>query len=159
MINYIEGDLVTIKHGIFAHQSNILGLAGSGIVTDIKDNFPGWYLAYKDFCNYVHNKFELLGQVQFYAIPETSAYIANLFSQFSVKPFSRNTDLKALETALTNVHNQAKINALPVYIPFKIASVRGGMDWDVEVLPIIEKIFSNSDVQLFIVHYVKDKQI
>ena len=44
-------------------------------------------------------------------------------------------------------------------MPDQIACVRGGMDWDAEVFPIIEEVFGESPVVLYLVDYVKGQQL
>lgn len=161
MIYEVKGDLTTIGYGIVAHQVNILGVAASGVVTDIRECLPGWYQEYKTMCKqFSDSKEALLGKVQFYNVPENSLFIANMFSQFSIKPFNRNTDLNAFKTCLTTVKEQAIQNGnIPVFIPKYIASVRGGMDWEVEVFPIIEELFNDQTSKLYMVDYVKNQQV
>lgn len=159
MINTISGDLVTVRHGIVAHQVNILGKAGSGVVTDIRNCFSGWYQEYKKLCDQFElNREQLLGTTQYFRV-DGGLHVANLFAQFSIKPFNRNTDLPAFRQCLVNLEQQAREAALPVYVPDQIACVRGGMDWDAEVFPIIEEVFGESPVILYLVDYVKGQQL
>lgn len=159
MINKVVGDLVTVNYGILAHQTNILGKAGSGVVMDIKDTFVNWYQHYKDLCNqHESNKEALLGTTQYFTVRD-GLHVANLFAQFSIKPFNRNTDLAALRQCLLNLHSTAQQHGLPVYIPDQIACVRGGMDWEAEVYPIIEEIFGESTVALYLVEFEKGCQV
>ena len=157
MIHIVPGDLVLVPRGIIAHQTNILGIANSGLVMDIKDCFTGWYQDYKSLCDQFkeqRNVEGLLGTTQYYRVRD-GLYVANLFAQFSIKPFNRNTDLVGFRTALTHLEDQARQVGLPVYMSNLIACVRGGMDWEAEIYPIIEDVFSQSPVDLFLVDYQK----
>lgn len=151
--------MVTVRKGIIGHQTNILGKAGSGVVTSIRDSFTAWYIQYKDLCTrYENNKEALLGTVQYTSVG-SDVFVADLFAQFSIKPFNRNTDLNALRECLIKLHETAVKHNLPVYLPNLIACVRGGMDWEVEVYPIIQEIFEDSSVILYLVDYVEGKQL
>lgn len=159
MINVIEGDLLTVQYGIIAHQVNILGKANSGVVTGVRECFTGWYQEYKKLCDqFAENREQLLGTTQYFRIKD-GLHVANLFAQFSIKPFNRNTDMPAFRQCLVNLEEQARTAGLPVYIPNLLACVRGGMDWETEVYPVIEEVFGDSSVMLFIVDYAQGKQI
>lgn len=159
MIHFISGDLQLVQKGIIGHQVNILGKAGSGIVVGIRNTFTGWYEEYKSLCdNNEQNREALLGVVQYFTVGQ-DLFVANLFAQFSIKPFNRNTDIPALTKCLTNLHETALAHGMDVYLPNLLASVRGGMDWEAEIYPIIEKLFVESSVNLFLVDYVKGQAI
>lgn len=159
MIDIVYGDLTTLKYGILAHQTNTLGKAGSGVVVDIKETFAKWYESYKDLCNqFTENPSKLLGTVQYFSV-NNGLHVANLFAQFSIKPFNRNTDLKAFEECCTNLHATAIQHGLPVYMPSRIASDRGGMDREAEIIPILEKVFGDSPAQLYLVEYIKGQSL
>lgn len=159
MIKEIKGDLLTAPSGILCHQVNTLGIAGSGIVIGFRDTFVNWFIQYKDLCDqYKSNPNQLLGTTQYLKVND-HLLVANMFSQFSVKPLGRNTDLDALKNCLTIIHNEAFRNDFNVYVPKYLASVRGGMDWEAEVYPIIEEIFNDSSVNLYLVDYVKGLKI
>lgn len=150
-IYFIEGDITKVEKGIITHQVNTLGVSGSGVVVPIKAMYENWEEEYLKFIK--DNEEDLLGKVSVNSI-HSDLLIANVFSQFSIKRTpSRNTSLEALEKGLQEVKTLAKDAKLPVYIPYKLASVRGGMSWEDEVFPLIVSIFEDAVVDLYIVEY------
>lgn len=150
-IYWIKGDITHTEKGVIAHQVNTLGRSGSGVVVPIKAMYEQWEEEYKQFIK--DNKEDLLGKVSFNTI-NSDLFIANVFSQFRIsRTPSRNTCLESLEKGLQQVKTLAKNAKVPVYVPYKLASDRGGMSWEDEVFPLLTSIFEDGLVDLYIVEY------
>ena len=50
MIKIIQGDILKSKENIRAHQTNSVGIMGSGLAKQIKKIYPEAYEDYKKFC-------------------------------------------------------------------------------------------------------------
>ncbi|AND75457.1 Appr-1-p processing protein [Acinetobacter phage vB_AbaM_ME3] len=150
-IHWIKGDITHTDKGVITHQVNTLGRSGSGVVVPIKKMYQGWEEEYLAFIE--DNKDDLLGKVSFNSI-NSDLFIANIFSQFRISRIpSRNTCLSSLEQGLQQVKTLAKNAKIPVYVPYKLASDRGGMSWEDEVFPLLTSVFEDGLVDLYIVEY------
>lgn len=150
-IHWMKGDITHATKGVITHQVNTLGRSGSGVVVPIKGMYQNWESEYLQFIQ--DNKDFLLGQVSYNTI-NSDLFIANVFSQFNINRFpSRNTCLNSLEIGLKRVKEFARKAKVPVYVPYKLASDRGGMSWEDEVFPLLTSIFADGDVNLYIVEY------
>lgn len=152
MINHIVGNLVEIKSGIIAHQVNIFGVSGSGVVVAIKNKFSKWE---SEYSTYVNNKgkgsTDLIGNTLIHSTSDSQIKVLDIFSQVDFHKGSANTDKEALYKGLVILRTLAESLNLSANIPFKLASDRGGLSWDADVYPMLEEIFKDSDVELNII--------
>jgi O-acetyl-ADP-ribose deacetylase (regulator of RNase III) len=150
MINYIEQDLTTITSGIAAHGVNCLGVMGSGVARSIKFTWPKAYSEYVVECRKHTDRKVLLGMVQVSDVGEVpdTLFVANCFTQETCgNDGAVYASLEALEEALENVVAFAEIKQVPLYIP-KIGAGLGGLDWDTQVEPIVQRIASGTDIDI-----------
>lgn len=149
MITIVNGDLLNAKEDIIGHQVNCQKKMGSGVALQIKKKFPDAYSQYINFINEmedVHNE-SPLGLTQY--VKTKGKIIANIFGQdkygYDGKTY---TSIKDLRTALEMLSEHAKAWNLTVALPYKIASDRGGADWD-EVYGILKEVFQDSHLVLY----------
>lgn len=140
-----EGDLFTTTATIIAHQVNCQGKMGSGVALQVKQKYPTAYIMYLSKCQRDYN---LLGNIQM--VPQSDGHIiCNMFAQdnygYDGKKYTASS---ALQMCFIKLKQYAAENKLSVAIPYKIGCCRGGADWDNEVYPIIESIFSDESVRL-----------
>ena len=137
-MKYVHGDITTVKSGLIIHGVNCKKAMGSGVAKSIKDKWP---LVYDEYMSIRQGK-EVLGKVQFVNI---SLYphltIANCFTQefFGNEPGRVYADIEAVRSCLRKAFMYASLYEVPLYSP-KIASLRAGLDWDKEVVPVFEEM-------------------
>jgi len=152
-INHLYGDLLKSKVPIILHQVNYKGAMNSGIAKQIREAFPEVYSSYKYYCQV---QIDLLGRAFATIIdPKHKSNIQVVINIFSQEDYGYDnkcyTDYKALEKALY----QVKQYSFPqIALPYKMGCCRGGGDWD-KVYSIIEKVFKDTDTEIFI--YELDK--
>ena len=115
MINIVDGNILNCKEDIIVHQVNCQGIMGGGLAKQIANAFPKVNSKYQLFCKVYLNKYELLKN-RTCLVQEKGKYVANIFSQ---KP-NFDTDYEAMESALKDILNYAKMYNLTIAIPFKI---------------------------------------
>ena len=140
-----EGDLFTTTATIIAHQVNCQGKMGSGVALQVKQKYPTAYIMYLSKCQRDYN---LLGNIQM--VPQSDGrIICNMFAQdnygYDGKKYTASS---ALQMCFIKLKQYAAENNISIAIPYKIGCCRGGADWDNEVYPIIESIFSDESVRL-----------
>lgn len=120
----ISGNLLDIKKGILCHQTNCLGIAGGGIALQIRNQFPGWYIQYKQFCE-IKPK---LGDVLWFKVNK-DLYIANLFCQDNIG--GKATVESSYGIALPKIKIAAYEYDLNVFFPWMIGCGLGGGNFDI----------------------------
>lgn len=146
MIKIIDGDLLDSKTDVIAHQVNCQGVFNSGVAKAIRTKYPAVYYAYRIACK---ENTRLLGCVQPVLIDEDRICV-NLFAQdhygYDGKKY---TDINALRKCFVALKDLCKLDDYSIAMPYKLGCVRGGADWDNEVLPMIEEVFADYDVELW----------
>jgi len=131
-------DITTVTRGIVAHGVNCRRAMGSGVALAIKLKWPAIYESYMKN----GSGESLAGSTQIIGVGE-QLYVANCYTQLDYAGLHYPNDILAkpewVESSLEYVYTTAHNYNLPVYLP-RIAALRGGLDWETEVLPIIEEL-------------------
>lgn len=135
-MKYIKQDITTVEHGIIVHGVNCLGVMGAGVALAIRYKWPEVYKRYK---NMPTGK-DMLGTTHIICVAE-NLYVANCYTQvnFGSDKNYRYADINSVEKCLSDCYSFAKVNELPI-CSVKIASLRGGLNWETEVEPIFSKL-------------------
>jgi O-acetyl-ADP-ribose deacetylase (regulator of RNase III) len=146
-INYIKNDITKLSTGLIIHGVNCLGIMGSGVALAIKNKWPSVYKCYKQ----MPTGKQMLGQTHIISITN-DLYIANCYTQLNFGNTNKKyADINAVEECLSTCFNFADINKLKLCSP-KIASDRGGLDWEREVKPIFLRLnneYNNVEVAIY----------
>ena len=144
-MEYRIQDLTTVDYGIIAHGVNCQGVMGSGVAKAIRDKWPEVYEAYMR----VSPSNDSLGATTLVCVGP-GLYVANCFTQIFYGRGGRFANPNAIEQSLRRVYEWASVYELPVYMP-KIGAGLGGLDWELEVEPIILKLdHDHYDVDTFV---------
>lgn len=147
MIQIIDGDLLTSKTNLIAHQVNCKGAFNSGVAKAIRLHDKSVYQDYHSFCS-TKTPEQLLGSVHYFKSKADNRIYANLFAQNQYGHKKQYTDLDALRSCFLNLKQYCFDENLSIAMPYKIGSVRGGADWNV-VYQMIEEIFEDCTVELW----------
>lgn len=146
MIKIVNRNILLTDEQIIAHQVNCKGVMGSGVAKAIRMAYPEVYSEYKKFCDTTCVSKDLLGCVQYVAVPRKKKIIANLFAQDGYGRDKIYTDYESLELCFRAL---ARKSRMPIAMPYGIGCGRSGGDWDNIVYPMIQDIFSRNDVSLY----------
>ena len=149
MIRVVKGNLLDATEHIIAHQVNCQRKMNSGVAKAIREKYPNVYE------EYLKTKPQL-GLVDFiYADPDTGKqFIANMYSQdmygYDGKQY---TNYDAFKQCCKHIVKECKLSTcmgktLAVAMPYKIASDRGGADWD-KIMDILLEEFTDVDLTLY----------
>lgn len=151
MIKYIAKNLTTVTHGIVAHGCNCKGKMGKGVAKDIKEKWPKAFKGYVDMLADIAQTPRGVrpGAVLFVRVEETpmsQVIVANMLTQenYGNDPI-RYADPEAIRKAMKHVIRRAKEEDLPVYMS-RVGCNLGGLNWEADVLPIIEELDNNECV-------------
>lgn len=139
----IKKDITHVTLGIIAHGVNCQRVMNSGVARTIRQKWPVVYEKYKSLP--MSGK-ALLGTTQFVSVSDNdSLWVANCFTQlFYGYGGGKYASIPAIKSSLHQTFKYADFYSLPVYLP-KIGCGLGGLDWDTEVKPIVEKLDDEFD--------------
>lgn len=128
MVEYANGDITEVKHGIICHQVNCALVMGAGLAKQLRRKWPQVYNIYKNIPVPLEQR---LGHCQMIKI-NTGLYVANLFGQFGYNSHIMCTSYEALGQAIQGLNEWHKgcYATLPIYIPYKMGCGLAGGNWD-----------------------------
>ncbi len=138
MIEVIKKDITTVECGVVGHGVNCQHAMGSGVALAIKTKWPIIYERYME----AERGAKMLGTADCVNINPAfdDLFVCNCYTQnFYGRGGGRYACLTAVRESLEAIFELAREHDLDVYLP-KIGAGLGGLDWDTEVLPIIESI-------------------
>ena len=150
MIKVVKGNLLDAAENIIAHQVNCQKKMNSGVAKAIREE---WSIV---FDRYSQTNPQL-GLVDFIHITDKNKgehYIANMYSQDMYGYDGQQyTNYDAFRTCCKSIVNECKLTKcmgqkLSVAMPYKIASDRGGADWD-KIMDILLEEFTDVDLTLY----------
>jgi O-acetyl-ADP-ribose deacetylase (regulator of RNase III) len=138
MVIYKIGDLFSSKAPALAQGCNTTGKMGAGIAKTFKNQYIGMYKEYKRLCGEgIFNA----GEGYIYKTDD-NRYIFNLATQGSLS----GAAIEYVDSSFKWMKEQMlKLGINYVAIP-KIGCGLGGLDWENDVLPIIENVFDQKDI-------------
>lgn len=130
MINYIKGDLLSVKEGVIVHGCNSMGVMGAGVAKQIKKKYPDCFEFYYNVCR---NEKAKLGTCHVW-IGSRGPTIVNAITQDTVGRSERNVSYDAIDDMMRNLSNMGfSVVNMPM-----IGAGLGGGNWE-----IIEKILNS----------------
>lgn len=137
-IQHRTGDIFTAADylTIIGHGVNMKGIMGSGIARTVKDKYPS---VFEDYKRAIRSGVLQPGSVRISpALEHPKLFIANISSQIEM---GANADLHLLEAGLRRLLLTMELDyeTHQVALP-RIGAGIGGLDWDTQVLPLIERL-------------------
>jgi len=150
MIVYIDINIFDCDAQAIIHQANCQNTMGSGIAKQIREKYPE---AYEADCKTTAGDYNKLGKFSWVKAPD-GKYIYNCYSQFRYGREKRHTNYEAIYTGLSSIKEHAISNQLyALSLPHNMGCMLGGGSWKI-VNSIIEEVFDNADIKLYICRYV-----
>lgn len=147
-MKYIKQDITTVTSGLIMHGVNCLHAMGSGVALAIKTKWP---IVYENYMNMPSGK-DVLGVTHIMSVSE-GLYVANCYTQLNYGyDGSKYADVDALRDCIKDCFVFASANEFDINTP-RIASDRGGLDWDWEVAPLFSMLnIEYPDVNVNVYH-------
>lgn len=149
MIQYIHGNLFTSNSKVLINTVNTVGVMGKGIASDFKKYYPEMFKEYKKRCDT-----NQLNIGDLYLYKTSNKWILN----FPTKKHWRSpSQVEFIEKGLQKlVYDAQKLQINDIAMP-KLGCGNGGLDWENQVKPIVEKYLKKSPINVSI--YEFDKEI
>lgn len=148
MIHYIKGNLFTSNAKVLVNTVNTVGVMGKGIASDFKKIYPLMFEEYKVQCD---NGNLDIGELSLYKT--SNKWILN----FPTKKHWRSpSTVEYIEKGLQKLVEQAtKLQLTDIAMP-KLGCGNGGLDWETQVRPIVEKYLKKAPINVAIYDFDKD---
>lgn len=153
MTNIIEVDANLLEYDLdgFGHQANCFHTMGAGIAASIKAKYPEAFEA-----DLLFGRRGESGKLGKFSVAKTydEKFVYNLYGQYNMGGWKRQTSYDALCNALTGVKEHAKTNMVKYLgFPRNMGCVLGGGDWRV-VKALIESVYEGDpDITVYICNY------
>ena len=165
VIKYVNGDVTKVKVNsltIIPHCVNSANSFGSGVAAGIAKKWPHVKEAYHEFyracewdCEYTEENIPfLLGEVQFVRAEE-NIVVANFIGQKSPglnQVINGKTWVparkEAVDECLGRIADVARKLQAKIIAP-KFCSLRAGLNWDNDVVPLVENNWYDLDVTIY----------
>lgn len=141
-ITHLWQSVADVSRGIIVHGVNCQNAMGSGVAKALSDKWPEVKRQYHKVMNVLlstNSPGELLGNSHVFLV-DVDTYVMNGWTQefYGREPGRRYASPSAIDTVVGNAFAFADGMDLPLYMP-KIGSGLGGLSWDEDVNPIVEK--------------------
>ena len=148
MIQYINGNLFTSNSKVLVNTVNTVGVMGKGIAFDFKKYYPKMFKEYKNLCD--SNQLNI-GDLYLYKT--SNKWILN----FPTKEHWRTpSTVEFIEKGLQKlVQDALRLQINDIAMP-KLGCGNGGLNWESEVKPIVEKYLHKSPINVSIYEFDKN---
>lgn len=148
-ITVVKMDVTTVTKGVVAHGVNCQGKMNSGVAKAIRAKWPAAFEKYEKVCTaFADRREELLGLTHTVNVGEectNDLFVANCFTQlYYGYENQKYADIKAVDSSLAYALAVAVGAKIPLYMP-RIGCGLGGLNWDTEVGPVVDKIHAMYD--------------
>lgn len=139
MITYLHGNIFDSPCPILVNPVNCVGVMGAGLAKEFKDRYPGMFSIYKTYCK---NNLLNPGKIAIVVADLESDKRILLFP--TKQHWQDQSKLEWIEDGLQELAMQIYSGIItdPIAMP-KIGCGLGGLDWDSQVKPLIEKYLGN----------------
>jgi O-acetyl-ADP-ribose deacetylase (regulator of RNase III) len=149
MIQYIKGNLFTSNAKVIVNTVNTVGVMGKGIAADFKKYYPEMFSQYKKLCD--EGKFNI-GELFLYKT--SNKWVLNFPTK---KHWRGKSTLEYIEEGLKRlVQDATRLQITDIAMP-KLGCGNGGLEWDTQVKPLVEKYLKKAPINVSI--YDFDKKI
>ena len=144
MVTVVKGNLLNASEKIIAHQVNCQKKMNSGVAKAIREKWPIVFEKYQ-------KAESQLGFVDFILIDNHYNYVANMYAQdnygYDGKQYTNYDAFRQCCKKIVEFCRNMTIK-YTVAMPYKIASDRGGADWD-KIMDILLEEFTDIDLTLY----------
>lgn len=149
MIQYVAGDILKTKAEALAHGVAPNDDFKQGLALTLREQWPALY---KDFRHFCHTSGPKEGDVWTWK-GAGGPFVLNMMTQEAPKTKNDHPG-KASEPnvnhALKNLKTAIEENNIKSIAITKVATGVGGLDWDSQVKPLIEKQLGDLDIPVFV---------
>lgn len=148
MIIYTRTNIFESNAQVLVNTVNTVGVMGKGLAKEFKRLYPDMFKSYQKYCE---NKQLTIGKLQIFKT--SNKWVLN----FPTKENWRNpSKLGYIEAGLKKFVSQYQIQGIKSISFPMLGCGNGGLDWENEVKPLMEKYLNNLPIDVFIHTASKD---
>ncbi|HFU77379.1 macro domain-containing protein [Sulfurovum sp.] len=142
MITYVRTNIFESNAQVLVNTVNTVGVMGKGLAKEFKRLYPDMFKSYQKFCE---EGTLTVGKLQVYKTP--NKWVLN----FPTKANWRNpSKLEYIEQGLQKfVANYERLGVKSIAFPM-LGCGNGGLDWESEVMPLMEKYLAELPIDIYI---------
>jgi O-acetyl-ADP-ribose deacetylase (regulator of RNase III) len=142
MITYIRTNIFESNAQVLVNTVNTVGVMGKGLAKEFKRLYPEMFKTYQKFCE---EGTLTVGKLQVYKTP--NKWILNFPTKANWRSPSK---LEYIEQGLQKfVDNYERLGVKSVAFPM-LGCGNGGLSWEDEVKPLMQKYLSDLPIEIFI---------
>ncbi|WP_088007685.1 macro domain-containing protein [Indiicoccus explosivorum] len=149
MITYVKKDLFESPAQVLVNTVNTVGVMGKGIAKRFKEIYPDMFEQYRDLCE--KNLFNT-GQLWIYKTPHK--WILNFPTKQHWKSPSKIEYIEAGLKKFVETYEEKGITSISFPL---LGCGNGGLDWEQEVKPLMEKYLRPLPIEIYI--HLSDKSV
>lgn len=143
MIHYVNTDIFDSNAQTLVNPVNTVGVMGGGLALKFKELYPEMYHKYRIACR---NSNFTVGHIFSYKVSSEKLVVCLP----TKKHWRHPSQIKYVKDGLNAfVQNYKSLEITSVSFP-KLGCGLGGLNWEGEVKPVMEKHLSNLDIDVFI---------
>ena len=146
-ITYVDYNLFDSDAQVLVNTVNTVGVLGKGIAKEFKKQYPDMFERYKELCE--EEKFDI-GNLWPYNIPDSDRLILNFPTK---KHWRSRSKVEYIESGLrkfTQTYEDKGITSISFPM---LGSSNGGLDWETEVKPLMEKYLKDLPIEVWVHEY------
>jgi len=148
MITYVVGDLFLSPARVLVNTVNTVGVMGKGIAKDFKTFYPEMFQKYQHYCE---KGLFTIGQLWLYKTE--NKWVLNFPTK---KDWKHPSKVEYIEAGLSKfAATYADKGITSIAFPM-LGCGNGGLNWEQEVRPLMEKYLKNLPIDIYIHLYRKD---
>lgn len=148
MITYVVGNLLQSPARVLVNTVNTVGVMGKGIARDFKRIYPEMFQKYQQLCE---NKLFDIGQLWLYKTEHK--WILNFPTKKDWKHPSKVEYIEAGLDKFTKTYADRGITSIAFPM---LGCGNGGLDWESQVRPLMEKYLNHLPIDIYVYLYRKD---
>lgn len=149
-ITYVDYSLFDSDAHVLVNTVNTVGVMGKGIAKEFKNRYPEMFEKYKNICK--AGKFKT-GDLWLYKIPDSDRRVLN----FPTKRHWRGrSKVEYIESGLRKFADTYEGKGITSVSFPMLGSSNGGLDWETEVKPLMEKYLKDLPIDVRIHEYTPE---
>ena len=142
MITYVRTNIFESRADVLVNTVNTVGVMGKGLAKEFKRIYPDMFDIYQGFCE---DGTLTVGKLQVYKTP--NKWILNFPTKANWRSPSK---IEYIEQGLQKfVEHYARLGIKSIAFPM-LGCGNGGLSWEDEVKPLMEKYLNNLNIDIFI---------
>ena len=146
-ITYVDYSLFDSDAQVLVNTVNTVGVMGKGIAKEFKNRYPEMFEKYKELCKAGRFK---TGDLWLYKVPDSDRQILNFPTKKHWRGRSKTEYIESGLEKFARTYEDKGISSISFPM---LGSNNGGLDWETQVKPLMEKHLKDLPIEVMIHEY------